>query len=598
MRVADIVANFVYEIGISDVFMVSGGGVMFLTDGLAVNTKINKICCHHEQAAAMAAVAYAKYKGFGCGYFTTGCGGTNAITGVLQAWQDSTPCLFISGQIKKKEASRNHKLKLRQLGVQEADIVEIVSSITKYSVMVNDPKEILYHLEKAVYMAKNGRPGPVWVDIPLDVQAADVDERDMKHFDPIDEGCQIKTVVTERELQFIASFFAKAKRPVIIVGQGVRLASAVDNFINFVKKYKIPVVFTRMGLDILPYADYLNMGSIGNKGSRAGNFTVQNADFILVLGSRLSVSSTGHEYELFAREATIAVVDIDEFEHKKNTVKIDYEINGDVKNFLENISLPDSLDYSDWAEHCNGLKKKYPPCLPEYLNDSNGINLYAFTYELSQHLKDDSVIVADAGSAAYVPTQVGMLSSRNQRYITSGAQAEMGFTLPGAIGVSVARGFREVVGITGDGSLQMNIQELQTLVHYKVPVKLFIWNNFGYLSIRTTQNKFFNHRLLGSDETSGVSFPDLKAICDAYKIKYCKISTIAGMPKLIKEVLEEKHAVICEVMCDKNQLIQPTVAAKTLPDGKMVSSPLEDMFPFLSREEFLLNMIIKPVEGK
>ncbi len=594
MRVCDYIAKFLVNQGVTDVFMVSGGGLMFLTDGLACNKDIKVTCCHHEQAVAMAVCAYAKYKGFGCGYLTTGCGGTNAMTGLLNAWQDNTPCIFISGQCKRKETLQNVGVKTRQIGVQEADIVTLVSSITKYAVMINDPNDIKYHLEKAIYLAKSGRPGPVWIDVPMDVQSAEINEDELRGFST--SGLyKEKEEATVNEIASLRQDILKAKRPIIIAGQGVRLSGAIELFDKFVHKYHIPFVTSRMGLDVLPTEDDLYIGRIGNKGTRPGNFAVQNADLVLALGSRLSVSSTGQQYEYFAREAKVIVVDIDKYEHTKNTVHIEQVINADVADVLRKLILPDNTDYKEWASKCKHWKDKWPVCQKEYYDDPTGINMYVFVEELSKALKEDSVVIGDAGSAVYVPPQGIKTTSKRQRYITSGAQAEMGFSLPAAVGVCVARGNKEVLAITGDGSLQMNIQELQTIKHYKLPVKLFVWNNDGYLSIRATQRKFFNGRYIGTDETSGVSFPDLAKLAPAYDLRYVKISNAKELPEKLKEVMEYDEPVVCEVMTIRDQAVIPTISSKKAEDGRLVSMPPEDMYPFLDREEFAEEMIVDPV---
>lgn len=598
MRVCDLIADFIQKQGIDDVFMVSGGGVMFLTDGLACNKTLNKVCCHHEQAAAMAAVSYAKYRGMGCAYVTTGCGGTNTMTGVLNAWQDNVPCIFVSGQCKRKETVSYIGLPIRQVGVQEADIVELVTPITKYAVMIDNAQDTLYHMEKAFYLARTGRPGPVWIDVPMDIQSAEIDPESMRHFYPA-ELKQDKTEISEWELDSLINDLKNAERPVIIAGHGIRLSGAVDEFYSLVHKYNIPVVCSRMGLDVLPTMDQLDIGRIGNKGTRAANFAVQNADLVIAIGSRLSVSSTGQQYEFFAREAKVIAVDIDRYEHLKNTVHVDEVIIADAKNVI--CSLLDSkrlegFSAEKWALRCKSWKDKYPVCLPEYDDDSNGINMYKFVDKLSDHLSDDAVVVTDAGSAVYVPAQGIRTSARTQRYITSGAQAEMGFTVPASVGASVARGGKEAIGITGDGSFQMNLQELQTIVHNKLPVKIFVWNNDGYLSIRATQNKFFDGRFIGTDETSGVSFPDLSKIAYAYGIKYFRMEHIAEMDDQFDKIMELDEPVLCEVMSVRDQPVIPSVSSKKLPDGKLVSKPIEDMFPFLPRDEFESEMIVKPIE--
>jgi acetolactate synthase I/II/III large subunit len=595
MRVADYIADTIYKEGVKDIFMVSGGGMMFLSDGVAQHPKLRAICNHHEQASAMAAVAYAKYtENLGVAYVSTGCGATNAITGLLNAWQDNVPCVFISGQVKKKETVRNSGLKLRQIGTQEADIITIVESISKYSVMVNDPQEIVYHLEKAIYLARTGRPGPVWIDIPMDVQSAAIDPRKLKKFNPKELKKEHKEIPTTTELQRLGQLLKNAQRPVIIAGQGVRLAKALPEFKKFIDTYKIPVVSPYLGVSVLPTDHKSYIGVIGIKGSRAGNLAMQNADLIISIGSRLSVTAIGYEYQMFAREAKIAVIDIDTVEHTKKTINVDLFINADVKEFFKRFTVKGMSDIKAWSTMCTKWKTKYPVCLPEYGKRKDGISFYYFVDRLSRLMKSDSVVLSDAGSAFYVTTQAIHIKDK-QRYITTGGQAEMGYTLPAAIGASVARGRKEALGITGDGSFQMNIQELQTLVHYKLPVKLFVWNNNGYLSIKTTQNKFFNGRLIGAESTSGVSFPDTKKIADAYGIRYFKAAKSSTLETDIKKVLAYNGPVICEVMCTENDMVVPTASSMKRDDGTMVSKPLEDMFPFLDRKEFLENMIVKPL---
>lgn len=593
-RVADYIAEYIYQLGVKNIFMVSGGGMMFLSDGLALHPHLKVTCTHHEQAAAMAAVGYAKYKeSFGVAYITTGCGGTNALTGLLDAWQDNVPCIFISGQCKRKETVRNSGLPLRQFGVQEVDIVAVTQNMTKYSVMVNEPEKIAWHLDKAVYLARSGRPGPVWLDIPMDVQGAIIDETKLERYEPPNEEVDYCAEPSTEDLKKVAELLATSKRPIIVAGQGIRLAGAIPRFRKFVEDNQIPVVASRLGIDMLPSDHPLFIGRIGNKGDRAGNFSVQNADLVLVIGSRLSVSSTGHEYQLFAREAQIIIVDIDPIEHKKNTVRVDYFINADARRFLEQIKLPGLTSFTAWSEICLKWKNKWPVCLPEYAA-SEKVNLYYFVDMLTRMMKPDATLVSDAGSAFYVASQGGQFN-HEQRYVTSGGQADMGFSLPAAIGVSVARASGEVLAITGDGSFQMNIQELQTIVHNRLPIKLFVWNNDGYLSIRASQAKFFEGRFIGTDSSSGVSFPDTNKIADAYGIKFFRVNTSCELGSVLKDVLAYDGPVICEVMCIRDQEIVPTVASYRKDDGTMVSRPIEDMYPFLDREEFKREMIVKPL---
>lgn len=596
MRVADYIADRIYKLGVKEVFMVSGGGMMFLSDGIAKHPRLKAVCNHHEQASAMAAESYSKYNGnLGVAYVTTGCGATNAITGLLGAWQDNVPCLFISGQSKRKETIRNSGLPLRQFGVQEADIISIVSPIAKYAEMVNDPEQIAYHIDKAVYLARSGRPGPVWLDIPLDVQGAIIEEGKLPRFSEDKLKKDYKEDPSDEEIKRVSVLIKNSKRPVILAGGGIRLAGAIKEFCSYVESSGIPVVASRLGIGLLPTSHPLFIGKIGNKGDRAGNFAVQNADLVIAIGSRLSVSSTGHEYATFAREAKLVVVDIDPVEHKKNTVRIDLFINADAKRFIKKLRVIAKPELKKWADKCLEWKKKWPVYQPSYKNDRKGINTYFFIETLSNLLKKDSVVIADAGSTSYVIAQ-GIKLRNGQRYITSSAQGEMGYTVPACIGVCFAKKRTEVFGITGDGSFQMNIQELQTIVHHKLPVKLFIWNNGGYLSIRSTQSRFFEGRLIGTDESSGVSFPSTQKIAQAYGIRYLSVRKSGELEKTIKNMMKYDSPVICELFCDRDQEIIPTVSSCRKDDGTMVSKPLEDMYPFLPREEFRKEMMVKPLE--
>jgi acetolactate synthase I/II/III large subunit len=589
-RVVDIVASFLVDKKIKDVFMLSGGGAMFLNDGIASNDSINAICNHHEQACAMGAVAYSKYKnGLSAAILTTGCGSTNAITGLLDAWQDNTPVIFISGQIKRKETSRNSQTSLRQFGVQEADIVSIVEPLTKYSVMVNEPEDILYHLEKAAYLALSGRSGPVWIDIPLDVQGFSIDTNELKHFVP--------KIETNQEIKGIEQFiemYEQAERPIVLAGNGVRLSGSVDKLREFASKNNIPCAVSYLASDYFEQDNPYYVGRLGIKGDRAGNFALQNSDLIISLGSRLSVCLTGFEYELFARESKLIVVDIDEDEHKKNTVNIDQLICADIGDFLENIENKIMPKVSkDWRNKCIHWKNKWPVYQEGY--DTETVNMYEFTKTLSELANEDSIVVSDAGSSYYVVSQSFTFNNKKQRYITSGAQADMGFTLPAAIGACIAAN-KPVIGITGDGSFQLNIQELQTIKHYNLPVKLIVWNNNGYLSIRATQDKFFDGRRIGTDSESGVSFPEVEKIAGAYELPYVKINNVAELREKLLDVIVTSGPVICEVMCPENQEVIPAVSAVKNDDGSMTSKPIEDMYPFLDREEFKKEMINRILE--
>ena len=584
IRVADYVAKFLEIRGIKHAFMVTGGGAMFLNDGMAKSTKIKGIFHHHEQACAMAAVGYSKVNNeISVVMPTTGCGGTNTITGLLDAWQDSNKVVFISGNVNKKETTHESKVPLRKFGVQEANIVEIVKPITKYAVMVTDPNMIAYHLNEAFHICESGRPGPVWIDIPLDIQGSFVDEDELIPYVPRVESLKV-------DCSGIEHYLKQSKRPIIVAGYGIHLSNTRQQFIEFVEKYNIPVVFTYLSVDLLPSDHPLYVGRLGTKGDRAGNFAIQNSDLVISLGSSLSVSVTGFRYETFAREAKKIAVDIDSNEHKKGTINMDYILNADLYTFFRNCNI-EYTPNQEWIDKCISWRNKWSIFLDEYRDISKGINIYRFLQELSKYNKSDSITVSDAGSAYYTTSQALQINQQ-QRYITSGAQADMGFTLPASIGAAIASNSKNIIGITGDGSFQMNIQELQTIVHYNLPIKIFILNNGGYLSIRNTMDKFFEGRYYGTDVNSGLTFPSSEKIAWAYGIPYY----------LIKDNLDDLEAilnldgpVIIEVICPFKQDLLPSSSAKENAEGKIVSQPLENMFPFLSEEEFKNEMIIKPL---
>lgn len=588
VKVADYIAKFLEKKGIRHVFMVTGGGAMFLNDGLAKSKSIKGIFNHHEQACAMAAVGYSKFNNeISVVMPTTGCGGTNTITGLLDAWQDSNKVVFISGNVNKKEATHGLNIPLRKFGVQEANIVDIVKPITKYAVMVTDPNTIAYHLEKAFYLCENERPGPVWIDVPMDIQGSFIEEENLIHFSQETPDQSIDCSIFEKYLK-------EAKRPIVIAGYGIHLSGAKNEFIRFIEKYNLPVAFTYLAIDFLPSNHPLYVGRLGTKGDRAGNFAVQNSDLVISIGSSLGVSVTGFRYETFAREAKIIVVDIDKHEHKKNTIKIDAEINADVKYFLGQVHNIDYKTDQSWIDKCISWRNKWPVFNEEYKDTFNGINIYNFVEKLSEKNKIDAITISDAGSAYYATSQCLKITD-NQRYITSGAQADMGFSLPAAIGAAIASERKNIIAITGDGSFQMNIQELQTIVNFNLPVKIFVLNNGGYLSIRNTMDKFFESRYYGTDKNSGLSFPEIEKIAYAYNIPYYKLATSEDLDNKLEKILNYDGYVLVEVICPFKQDMVPSSSAKINKDGKLVSQPLENMFPFLSDEEFNREMIINPL---
>lgn len=597
MKLSDYVVHFFEKQKVKDIFMVTGGGCMHLVNSFGNSEKIRFWCTQHEQAAAMAAEGYAKMKNdLGLVLTTSGPGATNTITGVLDCYQDSIPVVFISGQAKRKQTVYNSGIEsLRQFGVQEANIVPIVQSITKYAVEIDEPRKIKYYLEKAVYEAKTGRPGPVWLSIPLDVQSANINVNELEGFDiTLDEKA---VEPTEEDIQYFLDAMKNARRPVIIAGHGIRLADACELLESFAHRYRIPVVTPIMGIDVLSGQDMCNIGRIGTKGTRAGNFAMQNADLVLAFGSRLAVSVVGHEYELFAREAKVIVVDIDKEEHKKKTIDIDRIINSDIKDFLKIIdkNLGNIQTYDKWLERCQEWKKKYPVILPEYEDDSKGINYYKFIDILNKSTSSNMPIISDAGSAFYVVAQAVDLK-KGQRHITTGGTATMGFTLPAAIGVAVASTDSMVIAVTGEGSFMQNLQEMEVLKYHNMNVKVFVMNNAGYFSIHQTQKKFFAGNYVGEGMQSGISFTNIERLACAFDVPYYKLEKIEQCNKKMSEILGKKGPALIEVMITTDMEIIPTNASLMRDDGVLISKPLEDMYPFLERNEFLQNMIIQPVE--
>ena len=597
MRVADFIIQYIHdELGVSHIFTVTGAGLMHLTDAIALNKNIVGVTPHHEQTASMALEAYSRAsENFGVGMFTTGPGSTNAITGLGGAWQDSVPCLFIGGQVKRSETSANSKVpNLRQFGVQELNMIPIVESLCKYAVTLNEPEKVKFELEKAVYLAKTGRPGPVWLEIPMDVQGAQIIPDDLESYTPPTS----ENLFDDDKFAVLIDLLNKSKRPVIIAGQGVRIAHALDIFEKFINTSGIPVVTTYLGIDTLKQDNIHYVGKTGVKGDRPANLAMQNSDLIISIGSSLHVSVIGYDYKQFARAAKKVIIDVDKTSHKKNTIDIDLFIQSDAKDILDKLldlcHNSKLSEYSEWLKKCNFWKEKYRVCLPEYENEKDGINSYLFIDQLSKQSSENDIFISDAGGTYYSMSQGIQLTKQNQRYITSGAMATMGYSLPAAIGVAFATNNR-VLAITGDGSLQQNIQELQTLIQYNLPVKLFVLNNDGLNSTRAMQKNYFESRLFGESKTSGISFPDTLKVSEAYGIKAIRIDSYENLPKVIDDVLSYDGPVVCDVVVPREQLIIPTVGSKVNDDGSMTSRPLEDMLPFLDRDEYRSNLYVDEV---
>ena len=599
IRVSDYIAHFISDrLGIKDIFMLSGAGSMHLTDSVACNPKLRAICVHHEQSASMALEAYARTnESFGVGYFSTGPAALNALTGLGGAWQDTVPCLFISGQVKRSTCSHTEGVAgLRQFGVQELDIIPVVSSLCKYATHLTQPEMIRYELEKAVSIAKSGRPGPVWIDIPMDVQSALIDPETLPAYTATEQA----PTASDAVLDELLDMFMKAQRPVIIAGRGVRLAGAQALLQELATEFNVPVVTPYLGIDNLRHDLDIFIGKTGVKGDRPANFTMQNSDLILAIGSSLHITVVGYEYEHFARAAKKVVIDIDLTSHRKNTIKIDRLIESDAKVALQGLLTRLRKNQfkstcGPWLQRCVEWKKKYPVCLPDYTKTVGAINVYSFMDRLSALAAEGDAFIGDAGSAIYAVSQGLILRHNNQRYIPSSAMATMGYTLPASLGVSAALGDKRVMAITGDGSLQQNIQELQTILHYKLPIKLFIWNNDGYLSIRASQKNYFDERYIGEGQRSGVSFPDTLKICAAYGMEAARVHELADLDAAIQKALDYAGPYLLEIITPPEQSIIPAVSSRVNSDGSMSSRPLEDMAPFLSREEYRSNLLINEI---
>ncbi|WP_298784454.1 thiamine pyrophosphate-binding protein [uncultured Campylobacter sp.] len=594
IKVSDFIAKFIaeHEDTAKTVFMVSGGGNMHLIDSLGKNENLEYVCNHHEQACAIAAEGYARVSNkIGIAYVTTGPGGTNAITGVYGAWVDSIPTMIISGQVKfQTTIASQPELNLRQLGDQEVNIIDIVRPITKYAVMITDKNSIKFHLQKAIYEAKHGRPGPVWLDVPLDIQGAMVDEADLVEFE-IPEEPKFDTKIPQ-----VLDALKAAKRPVIIVGNGVTLAGANEEFLKLIEILKIPVIGTFARYDIVRNDHELFFGRYGTIGNRAANFVVQNSDLIIAIGARLNIRAVSYNWEFFGREAKKILVDIDQNELNKKTIAADIKIKSDAKVFISDLRsvLKDELDFGAWLEICKNYRKNYPTIEPFRQNVKERVDSYNFFDVLSNH-KRDLVYVFGNGTAC-VSSYQSLRLYENQKVVVNSGCASMGYDLPAAIGACFANGKKNTICVTGEGSLQMNIQELQTIIHNKLPIKIFVLNNAGYISIRNTQNNFFKGHKVGSDKDSGVSFPNIVKLAEVYGFEACRIENQLNLKGELEEILSKPGAVVCEIMLSPIEKMEPKLSSKIKPDGKMVSKPLEDMFPFLPREEFYKNMIIKPVD--
>lgn len=598
IRVADYIADFLKDNGIEDIFMVTGGGAMHLNDALGHHPDLKCTYNHHEQACAIAAEAYTRYSGkIAAVCVTSGPGGTNALTGVLGGWLDSIPMFIISGQVKRETTVWSTNLPLRQLGDQEFDIVKSVENMTKYAKMITEPNEMAYHLEKAMYLAENGRGGPVWLDIPLDVQGAKVETEDLIHFEAKECEKELPPKVKKEAIEKIIEKIKEAKRPVIIAGSGIRLGKAHKEFLALVDRLNIPVVTPWNAHDVIYDDNKAYCGRPGNMGTRGGNFVVENSDLLISLGSRLSIRQVTYNYKDFAKDAYQIMVDIDKNELNKPTLKIDYKIHADVKDvivkLLDTGFINENSEHKSWLEWSKNVNMKYPACLPNYCDKKSPINPYVFAERLFEVLPEGEPIVCGNGSACVVAFQVAKIKA-DQRLFTNSGCASMGYGFPAAIGVAINRKGDRVICLDGDGSFQMNIQEMQTMVHHNLNLKLFYLNNDGYHSIRQTQNNLFSeHTLVGVSKDNGISFPSLKKIAACYGVKYFTLDSVDKIKDTAKQVIAETGPVVCEVILDIKQNFEPKLSSKILPDGSIVSPNIDDMYPFLSRAEYESNKIKK-----
>ncbi len=599
VKIADWIAEFLVNEGICYNFTVPGGGAIHLNMSLGHQDGLKNIFVQHEQAAAIAAEGYYRATNelpMVC--CTTGPGGTNTLTGVLGAWLDSIPMLIISGQIRYATTARAAGIPVRAIGDQEYDITPMVAHMTKYAEMIYNPKTVKYHLQKALYLAKNGRPGPVWLDIPLDVQGGFIDPEEFIEFSPDElEGDDVIPSVVQSQIEEVIDKIKKAKRPVFNVGNAIHTAGCVPLMRKVAEKLNIPVAVAWDSSDLVPHDNHLFVGIPGLLGDRPGNWAIQNADLILSVGCRLSCRQVGYNVHSWAREAFVIMVDIDKYELQKPSIHVEMPIQADVKEFLDKLdqAITEPLTpHTEWIETCIDWKKRYPVVTEKHYKSEGSANAYCFLNEISRRVPKNQNIVLGNGTVEACLHAIHI--KENTRLICNSGAASMGYDLPAAIGCCFAIGKKAVVCLTGDGSIQMNLQELQTIVYHKLPIKIFVVNNGGYHSMRQTEGNLFpEYSKVGIGPESGdLSFPDMSKIAGAYGIPYFSAKTNGEIPDIIDAMLNIKGYAMCEIFVDINQKFEPKSATKRLEDGTLVSPPLEDLAPFLPREE-LQNIMIIPM---
>lgn len=587
IRVADYIANFLSDNGITDVFTVTGGGAMHLNDAFGHHPKIHCTYNHHEQACAIAAEGYTRYsQKLAVVCVTSGPGGINALNGVVGGWLDSIPMFIISGQVKFSTTRSSTNVPVRQLGDQEYNIIDSVRPMTKYAVMIDDPYKIAYILEKMLYVACHGRGGPVWLDVPLNIQGAIIETDDLKHYDCAEDSREVPEKVTESTVNSIVEKIKNAKRPVIFAGTAIRYSGAYESFLKMIEKLNVPVVTEWNAHDLLWDGHPLYCGRPGTVGTRGGNFVLQYSDCLLVLGNRLNIRTISYNWENFAKDAYKIMVDIDPAELMKPTLKIDMTVCADVKDFIEAVNRSSAVldNHKAWVEWGRKINEKYPACEKSYFDPSKPLNPYVFIDKFTKNLSDGDAVICSNGSAC-VCTFQGAVVKKNQRLFTNSGCASMGYGLPAALGVAVCRKGERTICIEGDGSLMMNLQELQTVIYNNLNLKIVILNNNGYHSIRQTQKNLFQPPMYGVCSDNGVSFPDFEKLSAAFGFPYFKVDSIEGADSQIQNALETEGPVVIEAFLDPEQNFSPKLSARRLPDGTMVSPSLEDMSPFLRQEE-------------
>ena len=614
IRVADYIAQRSVEFGAKHVFLVTGGAAMHLNDAFTRHKSLTPVFFHHEQSAAMAAESYYRLiHKVAVLNVTTGPGGINAINGVYGAYTDSLSMLIISGQVKNETYLRNYKTKLRQLGDQEVDITSMVKPITKYAVTIKESSDVKIIMDKAIYLLENGRPGPVWIDVPIDIQSSLIDPKKLKGFDgnikklmndpEVSDNTKFelstKSNLNNKSFKIIFEKLKKSNRPVILAGTGVGISKMNRQFLALINKLKIPVVTGWNAHDLISNENKYYAGKPGTVGDRPGNFTVQNSDLLIILGCRLNIRQISYNWKKFAPKAFKIMVDIDQAELDKPTLKINYKIKTDLKIFLplflkkvEDLNYSSSKEHNKYLKWCKERVIKYPVVLPEYKNKkAKKINPYIFIEELFKILTKDDVVITGNGSACVMTFQAAKIK-QGQRLYTNSGSASMGYDLPASIGAAIAKKNGRIICLAGDGSLMMNLQELQTVQGYNLPIKVFVLNNNGYVSIKQTQEAYFSDNVVGVDAKSGVTIPDFMKLGKALDIATLKITKFSNLSSTrFLKMLNSNKPVIFEVIVDPDQNFSPKLTSRKLDDGTMISPSLDDMSPFLDRKEHSENIL-------